>query len=351
LPNIKLLTLARRAAYIRSLTTLLAVINICLLAGGQAFEWTAGFDGFFDNREYFNEFTEPQTMFGSRLHAEVGFALNSRHKFRGGLNYLYEFGSKGDLVAPDITMYYNGKSEHLKFFIGAFPRRNIIDHPLILLKDTLSYYRPNIEGMFLEARTGWGYHNIWIDWTSRQTDTKRETFLIGGEGMLRKGVFFYRHDFIMYHYAGPAIPVPDDHIRDNGGLTVNMGADLSAVINIDSLILSSGVAVSYDRIRNLYDFNFPAGWLSSIKIMHKGAGINGLYYLGDSQVLLYGDGFYKSDNYGRLDLFYESNKQRSISGKLQFSFHFLPGKINSSQSFIIYINLGGRKNILKNQAH
>jgi hypothetical protein len=168
--------------------------------------------------------------------------------------------------------------------------------------------------------------------------------------MIRKGVFFYRHDFIMYHYAGPAIPVPGDHIRDNGGLTANIGADLSAVLKIDSLVFSSGLALSYDRIRNRYGFIFPAGWLSSIKIMHKGAGINGLYYYGESQVLLYGDGFYKSDNYGRLDLFYESNKQRSISGKLQFSFHFLPGKINSSQSFTIYINLEGRRNILKNQA-
>jgi hypothetical protein len=351
LPNIKLLTLVKRTAHIKSLIISITVINICLLAEGQDFEWRAGFDGFFDNREYFNEFTEPQTMFGSRLHAEIGFALNARNRFRGGLNYLYEFGSKGDLVAPDITMYYNGRAKHVNFFIGAFPRRNIIDHPLILLKDTLTYYRPNVEGMFLEVRSEWGYHNIWVDWTSRQTDTRRETFLIGGEGMLRKGVFFYRHDFIMYHYAGPAVPIPGDHIRDNGGLTVNIGADLSALINIDSLIFSSGLAVSYDRVRNLYDFNFPAGWISSIKIMHKGAGINGLYYYGDSQVLLYGDGFYKSDNYGRIDLFYESSIRERLSGKLQFSFHFVPGEINSSQSFTMIINLEGQRNILKNQAH
>ncbi len=350
LPNIKLLTLTYRTSYIKRIIAITAAIKLCLLAGGQDFEWTTGFDGFFDNREYFNEFTRPQTMFGSRLYAEIGFALNSHHRFRGGINYLYEFGSKGDLIAPDITMYYKGQSKHVNFFIGAFPRRRIINHPRILLEDTLIYYRPNVEGMFLEFKARRGYQNIWVDWTSRQTDTRRETFLIGGEGMIKKGIFFYKHDFIMYHYAGPAIPIPDDHIRDNGGLTVNAGVDLSSKLNLDSLVFTSGVAVSYDRIRNLYDFNFPAGWLNRLQIIHKGFGFNGLYYFGDSQILLYGDGFYKSGNYGRIDLFYESNNRGRINGKLQFSFHFVPGEINSSQSFTIFLSLEGRKNIIKNQA-
>jgi len=323
----------------------MAVIKLCLLTGGQDLEWAAGFEGFFDNREYFNEFTEPQTMFGSRLFAEIGFALNSQNRFRAGFSYLYEFGSKGDLLAPDITMYYNGQSKHVNFYIGAFPRRKIINHPLILLEDTLMYYRPNVEGMFLELRSVWGYHNIWIDWTSRQTDTKRETFLIGGEGMIKKGIFYYKHDFIMYHYAGPALAIPGDHIRDNGGLTVNAGANLSSILNLDSLIITTGVAVSYDRIRNLYDFNFPSGWVNTLELMHKGVGIRGLYYFGDSQILLYGDGFYKSEKYGRIDLFYKSNNQGRINGKLQFSFHFVPGEINSSQSFTIFISLEGRRNV------
>ena len=325
----------------------MAVITLCILTGGQDFEWKTGFDGFFDNREYFNEFTEPQTMFGSRLYAETGFAVNSHNRFKAGLSYLYEFGSKGDLLAPDITMYYNGHSEHLNFFIGAFPRRKIINHPRILLEDTLLYYRPNVDGIFLEFRAHRCYHNIWVDWTSRQTDTKRETFLIGGEGMVKKGIFFYKHDFIMYHYAGPAVALPDDHIRDNGGVTVNAGINLSSKLNLDSILFTSGVAVSYDRIRNVYDFNFPVGWLSTIQIIHKGFGINGLYYLGDSQILLYGDGFYRSKKYGRVDLFYEINNQGRVNGILQFSFHFVPGEINSSQSFTINISLEGRKSIIK----
>ena len=329
----------------RSLTALLPFLISGLVTSGQYFEWKAGFHGFFDNREYFNEYTGPQTIFGSRLSVEAGFAINDHNKFKAGFNYSYEFGSKGDLIAPDITMYYNGQLKYINFFIGAFPRRSLIYHPLILLTDTLEYFRPNIEGMFLEFKTNQVYHNIWIDWTSRQTDTKRETFLIGGEGMVRNGIFFYQHNFIMYHFAGPAIPIPDDHIRDNGGLTAVLGANLSNRLHLDSLTITSGITVSYDRIRSMYDFNFPVGWLNNIRIVHKGFGINGLYYGGDSQILLYGEGFYKSKSYGRIDLFYESNNSNFIRGKLQFSFHFVPGKIDTSQSLVIYLSLDGKRKI------
>ena len=199
--------------------------------------------------------------------------------------------------------------------------------------------------MFLGFKTGWGYHNIWIDWTSRQTGTKRETFLIGGEGMLKRGILFYQHNFIMYHFAGPAVPIPDDHIRDNGGLTVSIGVNLSSKTFFDSLVFTSGAVLSYDRIRHEYDFNYPLGWLSNLTIMHKGFGINGTCYNGNRQILLYGDGFYKSKNYGRIDLFYQNRKSNRINGKLQFSFHFVPGNVDFSQSFVIYIGLDGRRKI------
>jgi len=324
---------------------IILIISSCFAASSQDFIWDAGFHGFFDNREYFNDFTEPQTIFGSRLYADVGFDVNENNCFKAGLNYLYEFGSKGDLIAPDITMFYNGYKKHIDFYVGAFPRKSLLAHPFILLTDTLEYFRPNIEGMFLNFKTSWGYHNIWIDWTSRQTDTKRETFLIGGEGMLKRGILFYQHNFIMYHYASPGISVPGVHIRDNGGLTALAGLDLSSKMFFDSLTFNTGMALSYDRIRHVYDLRYPAGWLSNILVMHRDFGIRGTYYYGDSQVLLYGDGFYRSKNYGRIDLFYQGSRSSIVNGKLQFSLHIIPGNVDLSQSFVICINLEGRRSI------
>ncbi len=329
----------------KSITIIILIFSFYCLTSGQNFVWDAGFNGFFDNREYFNDFIEPQTIFGSRLFADAGFEVNDNNRFKAGFNYLYEFGSKGDLIPADITVFYNGFKKHIDFYIGAFPRFRLINHPFILLTDTLEYFRPNIEGMYLGFKTGWGYHNIWIDWTSRQTDIKRETFLIGGEGMLKKGIFLYQHNFIMYHFAGPAEPIPDDHIRDNGGLTTSLGVDLSSKMFFDSLVVKSGIALSYDRIRHEYDFKYPIGSINDLLIIYKQFGVQGTYYYGEQQVLLYGDGFYKSKNYGRIDLFYKSSNSKLINGKLQFSFHIIPGNIDYSQSFAIYLNLEGKRSI------
>lgn len=309
----------------------------------QTFEWRTGFHGFFDNREYFNQHTNDQTMFGSRAYAEAGFSLNDNSRVMAGLSYLYEFGSKGDLIAPDIILYYHANKGSLNFFFGAFPRKKLINQPLILLTDTLYYYRPHTEGMFLEFRKSWGYQNIWIDWTGRQTNTRRETFLIGGSGHFGKGVLFYEHHFNMYHHAAPAIPIPDDHLRDNGGLTAVCGLNLSSKLPVDSIFMSSGIGLSFDRIRNVYDFRTPVGWYSELGAELKGFGIHGSFYLGDSHIIIYGDRFYSSDSYQRIDLYYTKNHSRRISGKLQFSFHFIPGVIDYSQMLVICVDLEGNR--------
>ncbi len=322
-----------------------AIFLLLRNTAGQTFDWRTGFDGFFDNREYFNQFTSDQTIFGSRIYAEAGFSLDDHNHFMAGFSYLYEFGSKGDLIAPDIIIYYHAHKGPLQFFFGAFPRKELIHQPLMLLTDTLNYYRPQAEGMFVEFRRSWGYHNIWIDWTGRQTNTRRETFLIGGTGHIGKGILFYEHHFNMYHYAAPAIPIPDDHLRDNGGLTAVCGLNLSVKLPVDSAFISSGIGLSFDRIRNVYDFRTPIGWYSELGAEYKGFGIHGTCYLGDSHTIIYGDKFYASDSYQRVDLYYAANHSKRISGKLQFSFHFVPGVVDYSQMLVISINLEGTKQI------
>ena len=63
----------------------------------QHFIYKAGYFGFFDNREYFNEFVNDQTIFGSRIYGELGYSFNENNRIMAGADYLYEFGSKGEL--------------------------------------------------------------------------------------------------------------------------------------------------------------------------------------------------------------------------------------------------------------
>ncbi len=334
---------------IKTNTVLLIILIISVKSLSQQFEWEAGFFGFFDNREYFNEFIIPQTILGENIAAEAGFVINNNNRFRAGLSYTYECGSKGDYLLPDMIMYFKGSWKPATFYIGSFPRYELVAHPRAMLTDTLLYFRPMVEGMYLEHRRSWGYQNIWLDWTSRQTDTKRETFLVGASGLFNKGIFLYQHHFIMYHFAGPAIDIPNDHIRDNGGLNVMPGTNLSRISGLDTLTVSSGFLMSYDRLRHVYELRFMWGWLSDVNICYKGFGLHGVYYRGDGQVLLYGDGFYKSTAYGRADLYYERKYLDRIWSRLDFSFHFLPGNLDFSVALHIRAGIDGNVSLDRNK--
>jgi len=170
----------------------LLICVIGLLAAPQAmaqdFLYQFGYYGFFDNREYFNEFVNDQTIFGSRIYAEAGYAFNADNRIMAGANYLYEFGSKGEWIAPDLTAYYTGRYRNFSLYLGAFPRLNNIMMPMALMSDTIPYYRPNVEGILIDFKTRSFRHNVWIDWVSRQSQQKRESFLLGFSGFARRGL-------------------------------------------------------------------------------------------------------------------------------------------------------------------
>jgi hypothetical protein len=306
----------------------------------QAIRYKIGYFGFMDNREYFNPYVNDQTIFGSRINAELGFAFDENKKVMAGIDYLYEFGSKGELIPPDITLYYNSKTRYLDFYLGAFPRLNLLNMPMALMIDTFQYYRPNIEGILLNYSGENFGHNIWIDWQGRQSYDTRERFMLGFSGHAKMGLFTYQHHAIMSHVAHTLDAPSDQHLEDNGGYAVLVGIDFSPVTGFDTLAFSTGYLGSYDRLRGVYDMQFASGWLTEAEIIYKGVGLRGTLYKGDSQKIISGDGFYKSTSYTRADVFYQVSKS-NIQGRLQFSFHFLPGNLDPSMSLTVRAQLDG----------
>ncbi|MBL7112868.1 MAG: hypothetical protein ISS19_13105 [Bacteroidales bacterium] len=307
---------------------------------GQQFEWQAGFDGFLDNREYYNSLQEPQTIFGSRFSLEIGGSINQEHRLRGGLNYMYEFGGPADAWKPSPVLYYQYDKKPFTFFMGAFPRKGIIDFPLALLTDTLNYYRPNVEGTYLDIKGDWGYQDVFLDWTSRQTDTEFERFMFGFSGRVNWNMLFFKHHFLMGHFARPRILPPDFHLRDNGGFDVAIGADLSEFTFLDTLWISMGSLVSLDRTRSVDDgFQTPAGFLLNAMVSWHGVGLYGTVYQGEGHTFLYGDAFYKAKQYGRLDMFWAPFKSEKVQGKIVFSLHFVEGITDTSQQILVSIRL------------
>jgi hypothetical protein len=322
------------------LFVLILLLSVTWISQAQGIQYRLGYFGFMDNREYFNPYVNDQTIFGSRIIAEIGLAFDENKKVMAGFDYLYEFGSKGELIAPDITLYYNSQSRHIDFYIGAFPRLNLLNMPMALMIDTFQYYRPNIEGILLNYRGENFRHNIWLDWQGRQSYDTRERFMLGFSGQAKIGLFTYQHHAIMSHVAHTLDAPPDQHLEDNGGYAVMAGIDLSSITGMDTLAFSTGYLGSYDRLRGVYDMQFASGWLTELEAVYRGFGFRGTIYRGDSQKILSGDGFYKSTKYSRADVFYRVSKSY-IEGLFQFSFHYLPDNVDFSMSLTVRAQLDG----------
>jgi hypothetical protein len=311
-------------------------------AVAQSFEWKFGGSTFCDNREYFNPIQYPQTIFGANFSPEIGVALDSTNRFRVGITLLHEFGSPRLTNRQDLIMYYHYDRKPFQFWMGMFPRRNLLtDYPRALLIDTLQYFRPNIEGMLLKWNHRGGSQRVWIDWTSRQTDFDRETFLFGMAGSYQQGVVFSSYHFMMYHFAGPGIPIPDDHIRDNGAALVKLGLDLSRKTVFDTLSVNVAGMMSFERERSIAGFRTPSGAMFEFAAGWKRLLLLGTFYRGQGHRLDFGDAFYKAKSYGRLDFNWTPIEYRGLRGRFTYSLHFIGNDIDNQQAFVLTYQVGG----------
>lgn len=295
------------------------------------------FDQIFDNREYFSEYAFPQTIFGARLDAEALFRVDSNHAVAAGINYMYENGGRILGITPTVDLYYQYKGPKLHMYFGSFQRRGVIDMPLYFLTDTLNYYRPNMEGASIDYTWEWGHVLSFIDWTGRVSETQRETFLVGIDGRMGSELLFVRPSFLMYHNARSYHPDDSIHLQDNGIMSVLIGTDLSKKTFLDELILSTGYLTSYNRFRP-DPLLWGRGWVTNLTLGYNIFGIKGVYYNGTPIEFEYGDPFYSSGNYGRLDLFVDPFKNKKVKAKMGWNLHFTANEgLHHSQQILITV--------------
>jgi len=288
----------------------------------QEFEYQVLFEGIGDNREYFNPIAYPQTILGSRGAFEVGVNVDN-HKIRGGLSHLLEFGSDLDAQKPKLTLYYQYSDDKKDFLFGAFPRRGRINFPLAMLTDTLLYYRPNIEGFFTEVRWDWGKQNAFVDWVSRQTDVKRENFMAGFSGEFFAKNFFLQNYILLFHDAGPAIDIPGDHIKDYLGFAVQAGVRTNEESAFQGE-LKAGILNSDYRERYITDgFRVANSFLAEANGRYKNYGIKSVFSSGASHRFIYGDRFYRAENYWRTDFIWYFINHEKVKGSFNLSFHVI----------------------------
>jgi len=339
----------------KNLPYILTIITItAFTAYAQAIppiEYNVSFTGVLDNREYGGAGpVKDETSFFARPQAEIGLLLDDSHKILGGLNYTQEFGAPESADNIHLLLYYHYKGDSAQpnylgvshFRFGAFPREGAVDLPEWFFSNDADYSRPFVHGAAMEIKRWGAALNAWVDWTGRKADTVREAFLFGYGLQYGYGIFFAKHDFMMYHLAAPGIPIPDDYVKDNGGLSAEAGVSFGRISFIDTLSFSAGGIMSLDRDRGEGVWRTPAGGFVSGETGKSFFVLRGFAYSGEPQRLVWGDSFYGLSSFGRVDLVARFNRKQFVTADLFQSIHFGNNKVGYSQHFVLRAEIGGK---------
>ncbi|MFC0876636.1 hypothetical protein ACE01N_08575 [Saccharicrinis sp. FJH2] len=320
------------------------ICSLCIVSGFQTFaqqlEYDVQFYGFGDNREYDGyDKAISQTMLGERTSFALGTTLEGNNSFRFGLDHLFEFGSGLNEKLPKLIAYYQYEDDKKTFYFGAFPRMNLIDFPLALITDTFNYYRPNIDGFYADYRWKWGHQAGFVDWTSRQTDNRRETFMAALNGEIRGGSFFFQNYLTLFHYAGKGIRLENEFVEDNLALALYLGSDLDELLPLQKGYIRTGVLESTYRNRgegNTFQksWSFTAELYAEIKYFALRANIS----QGDGLHITNGDRYYDLKSYLRTDVIWKFLQKEHVEGHFNLSFHLLNFSVldQSQQLALVY---------------
>lgn len=291
-------------------------------AKAQDFEYQVRFEGIGDNREFTEPLATPETILGTRGAFELGVNIDG-HRLRGGLSYLFEFGTDIDAQIPKLTLYYQFEDEKTEFIFGAFPRRDKINFPLAMLTDTLLYYRPNIEGFLGEVKWDWGYQNAFVDWVGRQTEEQKEQFMAGFSGEIFYKNLFLQNYFLMFHDAHTLYNDPQTHIEDYLGYALQAGIRTGEDAKIQG-DFKAGILTSMYEERSVSDGSITATSLfAELNGRYKNFGIKSVLSSGGSHKFAYGDSFYQAEDYWRTDIIWYFINHEKVKGRFNLSTHYV----------------------------
>lgn len=331
------------------------LILLAFLSGGVAFSQKPDFQirikSFFDNTEFgYSKFQMPQTMAGVHVAPTIGFNFEKEHRIEVGADLLHEFGSDVLVGYSDVVAYYQFTNKPFRFAMGAFPREMAVGkYPRIFFQDSIANYRPTINGLVWSFTKKESYANVWLDWTSRQTETRHEAFFMGWSGRLSRGCLYAQHFGYMFHFAGVKNPVVPEALHDNGLMLTSLGIDLARKTGFEKLELNAGMVNGMERARAETKSWFRQNaFLSELKVEYRGVGLFNTFYNGKGQMHYYndhrsdlycGDPIYRSASYDRADIYINFLNSGAVKTRFTYSLHFAEGTMYHEQMLNVSIDL------------
>lgn len=336
----------------KSLKVIILLASFPIILMGQKISFKQEINFFFDNTEFAgSHYTVDQTMAGVDLSPEIGINWDEEHTIFGGVNLLKQLGSSSVIDNLHFLAYYQFLDKNTFFRAGSFNKEQLFDdYSNFFFQDSVRFYRPTMNGLFLRKGNENRYYKVWLDWTGLQSTTIRESFFIGASAYhLYKNNIFADVQGYLFHYAGTRPSTIGQHVCDNLLVQTSLGYKYSKD-NWEKILVSGGILAGFERNReNLNNYYTPIGFVGKLDMEYKQFGTENLLYTGQSRMKLYsdlGNAFYWGNPFLR-GSFYLQNKlywkvfdTKHVTGELASRQHFSQGNIYFEQLFTLSAKIG-----------
>ena len=299
---------------------------------------------FFDNREVHSPYQVSQTLFASRLDAEIGIQFDA-NSIMVGIMAVKDFGQSGT-AKQELNFYYHYEERNFSGAFGAFPRKRLKQElPNIFVYDSIRYYSPTIYGALIQYTTNFGYAEFYCNWLNKQGKGQREIFELITDGRFGHKGYYLGWNIQLTHFSVPR-PSNGLHVYDKLMIYPHVGIERSPSSMIDAISLEAGCLLSLNRDRSDMLWHSPIGFLGEVKLRKGRFEICDYLYAGNPQFTHYevhgaslhrGDPYYRSPLYNRTDVrFYLLNRQ-NVQCYAGASLHYTEGTLDNSQQVVLRV--------------
>ena len=316
------------------------------LANEASVVWNVENFNFFDNREVRSPYQRSQTLFGSRLGAEVGLQFDASTIMIGATG-VRDFGQLG-LVHKDLTFYYHYEEGHMSGAFGSFPRTQLKrELPDIFLYDSVRYYSPTLHGVLLQYTSSSGYAEFYCNWLNKQGVGEREIFELVTDGRFGYKGYYLGWNAQLLHYSVPR-PAAGMQVYDKLMINPHAGFEMSGLSWAEAFSLEVGLMLSLNRDRRNMVWKSPMGFLGEAKVRKWRFELCDRIYAGNPQFSDYatfgnelhrGDPYYRSSLYNRTDIRFYLLNRPYVQCYAGASFHYTESALDNSQQVVLRLYL------------
>ncbi len=203
-------------------------------------------------------------------------------RFHLGVSHRSHFGGAIDEEKSNLLAWFHASIRQVSLKLGMMPFDFIGDISPALFEE-IHFRYPVLDGMLLQYKNKRIKLNLWLDWVGRQTEFRREAFLLGlsVKSYLFSG-FEASFDATLYHHAG--LRNGPDVLEESGGMIAKLAYEknTSSFDVPTKYLLSAGYYLPFARDRkSSTDWDTSQKFIGQFQVTTKYIGLDSEISVGD----------------------------------------------------------------------